>query len=103
MKRLSLIISIIMICTCMFLSCTTPNDTTKYYKVENFEILDTIPTKIIIPREGRSIKKIYVYKLNLIDENNDTIMYKYGSEHNMRFVKGDTVYYNKYMDKYQLK
>lgn len=95
---IGLFVSIIV---CVFLGCSeNRNKEPETFKVEKFEIADTVSASMHVVRY-RQTKKTYIYDMVLTDRNQNTFNLKFVSDENLRFFPGDSIYY--WFDSWKLK
>lgn len=98
----SMLIGIIT-CICCFIiyscSCSTNNnyDDRVFYRVVNFEVSDTIKHSYVNTVRTTYTGTTYVYNMDVINNEGDTINEKFVSDEVIRFIPGDSVYLRYHM------
>ena len=80
-------------CFCVIYSCSTNNSEDRvYYKVVNFEVSDTIKNSYVNTLRTAYVGITYVYNMDIINNEGDTINEKFVSDEIIRFIPNDSVY-----------
>ncbi len=93
------------ILTCLILTCCSNNyeDKTIYYKVEEFEIIkENIHTNVDGGYHHWYYGTSNMYKM-CVTNKKDTIREEFVTTEKLRFIEGDSVYYNEYSCNWYLK
>lgn len=89
-------------CICWFIiyscSCSTNNyDDRVFYRVVKFEVSDTIKHSHVNATRTTYTGKTYVYNMDIVNNEGDTINEKFVSDEVIRFIPGDSVYLRYHM------
>lgn len=79
-------------CFCVIYSCSNNSEDIVYYKVINFEISDTIKNSYVNTLRTAYTGITYVYNMDIINNEGDTINEKFVSDEIIRFIPNDSVY-----------